>query len=72
MSLFDQDCITYTQEGRLLQLEYAAKAVENAEYIINNQGQLSVSNAKTESSSEQKGKSSLNCLLRILAEEFTM
>lgn len=28
---FDQDCITYTQEGRLLQLEYAAKAVETSE-----------------------------------------
>lgn len=27
---FDQDCITYTQEGRLLQLEYASKAVESA------------------------------------------
>jgi hypothetical protein len=32
MSQFDQDCITYTQEGRLLQLEYAAKAVETSEY----------------------------------------
>ena len=32
---FDQDCITYTQEGRLLQLEYASKAVESAEYIHN-------------------------------------
>ena len=30
---FDQDCITYTQEGRLLQLEYAVKAVEAAEYF---------------------------------------
>ena len=30
MSQFDQDCITYTQEGRILQLEYAAKAVETA------------------------------------------
>jgi hypothetical protein len=34
MSQFDQDCITYTQEGRILQLEYAAKAVESAEYAI--------------------------------------
>lgn len=33
MSQFDQDCITYTQEGRILQLEYAAKAVEAAEYF---------------------------------------
>jgi hypothetical protein len=33
MSQFDQDCITYTQEGRILQLEYAAKAVESAEYL---------------------------------------
>lgn len=31
MSEFDRDCITYTQEGRILQLEYASKAVENAE-----------------------------------------
>lgn len=34
MSQFDQDCITYTQEGRILQLEYAAKAVESAEYSL--------------------------------------
>ncbi len=27
MSQFDQDCITYTQEGRILQIEYAVKAV---------------------------------------------
>ena len=33
MSEFDRDCITYTQEGRLLQLEYAKKAHENAEYL---------------------------------------
>jgi hypothetical protein len=39
MSEFDRDCITYTQEGRILQLEYANKAVENAEYTLPNAGQ---------------------------------
>jgi hypothetical protein len=38
MSQFDQDCITYTQEGRILQLEYAAKAVESAEYFLPHSG----------------------------------
>lgn len=32
MSEFDRDCITYTQEGRILQIEYANKAVESGEY----------------------------------------
>ena len=32
MSEFDRDCNTYTQEGKILQLQYAAKAVENSEY----------------------------------------
>jgi hypothetical protein len=72
MSLFDQDCITYTQEGRILQLEYAAKAVESAEYFINNQGQSSVSNAKMELFLEPKGKSSQDYLSKIQEEEFTM
>lgn len=45
---FDQDCITYTQEGRLLQLEYAAKAVETAEYILPQLEPSSESSAKTE------------------------
>jgi 20S proteasome alpha/beta subunit len=31
MSNFDRDCNTYNEEGKILQLEYAAKAVENAE-----------------------------------------
>ena len=34
MSEFDRDCITYTQEGRILQIEYANKAVENGEYLV--------------------------------------
>lgn len=29
MSEFDRDCNTYTPDGKILQLEYAAKAVEN-------------------------------------------
>ena len=33
MSEFDRDCITYTQEGRILQIEYATKAVESSEYF---------------------------------------
>lgn len=57
---FDQDCITYTQEGRLLQLEYAAKAVETAEYLSLHSGPSSESSAKMESSLEQKNKSSPN------------
>lgn len=57
---FDQDCITYTQEGRLLQLEYAAKAVETAEYLVLYPEPSSESSARMESSSEQKNKSSPN------------
>jgi hypothetical protein len=45
---FDQDCITYTQEGRLLQLEYAAKAVESAEYSLLQSEPSSALSAKTE------------------------
>ena len=59
---FDQDCITYTQEGRLLQLEYAVKAVESAEYFPTNSGQSSESSAKMESFWELKNKSSPNSL----------
>jgi 20S proteasome alpha/beta subunit len=33
MSDFDRDCNTYTPDGKILQLEYAYKAVENAEYM---------------------------------------
>lgn len=47
MSEFDRDCITYTQEGRILQLEYANKAVENAEYAMPYAEQLWELNAKT-------------------------
>ncbi len=54
MSEFDRDCITYTQEGRILQLEYANKAVENAEYPYSNLGPLSASNARMESFLELK------------------
>ena len=59
---FDQDCITYTQEGRLLQLEYAVKAVESAEYFPTNSGQSLELSAKMESSWELKNKSSPNSL----------
>ncbi len=31
MTEFDRDCSTYTPDGKILQLEYAAKAVESAE-----------------------------------------
>ena len=61
MSQFDQDCITYTQEGRILQLEYAAKAVETAEYPRAHSGQSLESSARTESSWAQKNKSSPSC-----------
>ena len=56
----DQDCITYTQEGRLLQLEYAAKAVESAEYNSTHLEPLLELNAKMESSLAHKNKSSPN------------
>lgn len=59
MSQFDQDCITYTQEGRLLQLEYAAKAVETAEYFWTNSGPLSELNAEMELFSAHKNLSFL-------------
>ena len=63
MSQFDQDCITYTQEGRLLQLEYAVKAVESAEYTTLNPGPLSQSSARTESFLALRNKCYLNCSL---------
>ena len=59
---FDQDCITYTQEGRLLQLEYAVKAVEAAEYFSIYSGPLLESSARMELSLELKNKSSLHSL----------
>ena len=69
---FDQDCITYTQEGRLLQLEYAVKAVEAAEYFNTYSGPLSESSAKMASSSELKSKSSLHFLSTIPIDVFSM
>lgn len=72
MSQFDQDCITYTQEGRILQLEYAAKAVESAEYSNSYAGLSLVSSARTESFLELKSKSFPNCLLITLIAVSTM
>lgn len=60
---FDQDCITYTQEGRLLQLEYASKAVETAEYQFTYSERSSALSARMESSSELKSKSFPSSLL---------
>jgi len=71
MSQFDQDCITYTQEGRLLQLEYAVKAVEAAEYTEDNLGLSLGLSAKTESFLERKSKLSQNCLSSILTAGFS-
>ena len=69
---FDQDCITYTQEGRLLQLEYAVKAVESAEYFPTNSGQSSESSAKMESFWELKSKYSPNYLSIALIDVSSM
>lgn len=59
MSQFDQDCITYTQEGRILQLEYAAKAVEGAEYFLSYSGPSLELNAVMELCLVLRSKSSL-------------
>lgn len=72
MSQFDQDCITYTQEGRILQLEYAAKAVESAEYSLPHLEPSSVWSARTESCLVLKSRSSLSCLLITPTKGFTM
>lgn len=54
MSEFDRDCITYTQEGRILQIEYANKAVEGGEYHFPYSGPSLELSARTESCSELK------------------
>lgn len=72
MSNFDRDCNTYNEEGKILQLEYAAKAVEGAEYSLLYLGPSSESSASMASSWAQRSWSSLNSLLRVPTEGYIM
>ncbi len=72
MSMFDQDSTTYTQEGRIIQLEYANKAIETAEYPAVKVEPLSDWSARMELSSVLRNSYSPSCWWKAPTEDSTI